>query len=77
MPRRVFTDGRKTYIAFPRDLAAREAPPLFVLGRAGEAQLVNYRVRDNYYVVGQVVRRAELRLGQNPQQVVVIERTDE
>ena len=77
MPRQVFTDGSKTYIAFPRDLATREAPPLFVLGRRGEAQLVNYRVRDNYYVVDQVVRRAELRLGQNPQQVVVIERTGE
>jgi type IV secretion system protein VirB9 len=77
MPRQAFTDGRKTYIAFPRDLTTKEAPPLFVLGRRGEAELVNYRVRGNYYVVDQVVRKAELRLGQNPQEVVVIERTEE
>jgi len=74
-PRRVFTDGRKTYIAFPRDLDAAEAPPLFVLGRWDDAQLVNYRVRGGYYVVDQVVRRAELRLGEAPQEVVVIEKT--
>jgi P-type conjugative transfer protein TrbG len=77
MPRQAFTDGRKTYLAFPRDLATKEAPPLFMLGRRGEAELVNYRVRGNYYVVDQVVRKAELRLGQDPQQVVVIERTEE
>lgn len=76
-PLRAFTDGRKTYVAFPRNLTATEAPPLFVLGRAGEAELVNYRVRDNYYVVDRVVRKAELRLGRDPQQVVVIERTAE
>lgn len=75
MPRRVFTDGRKTYLAFPHDLDTTEAPPLFVLGRRDEAQLVNYRVQGGYYVVDQVIRRAELRLGQSPQEVVVIEKT--
>ena len=75
MPRRVFTDGHKTYIAFPNDLDAKEAPPLFVLGRRGEAQLVNYRVRRNYYIVDQVIRQAELRLGESPQRIVTIERT--
>jgi len=74
MPRRVFADGHKTYIAFPKDLDAKEAPPLFVLGRRGEAELVNYRVRRNYYIVDQVIRQAELRLGQSPQQIVTIER---
>jgi P-type conjugative transfer protein TrbG len=74
MPRRVFTDGRKTYLAFPHDLDATEAPPLFVLGRRDEAQLVNYRVQGGYYVVDQVIRRAELRLGQSPQDIVVIEK---
>jgi len=72
MPRRVFTDGRKTYIGFPRDLATTSAPPLFVLGREGEAQLVNYRVKGGYYVIDQVIERAELRLGKEPQQVVSI-----
>jgi len=75
MPQRVFSDGRKTYIAFPPDLIATEAPPLFVLGRRDEAQLVNYRVQGGYYVVDQMIRRAELRLGEAPQAVVVIEKT--
>ena len=74
MPRRVFTDGHKTYIAFPKDLDSKDAPPLFVLGRRGEAQLVNYRVRRNYYIVDQVIRQAELRLGRSPQEIVTIER---
>ncbi len=74
MPRRVFTDGRKTSIAVPPDLGATEAPPLFVLGRRDEAQLVNYRVQGGYYVVDQVIRRAELRLGEAPQDVVTIEK---
>ena len=76
-PRRVFTDGRKTYIGFPENLDVMEAPPLFLLpseGTKGDAKLVNYRVRGNYYIVDQVIRRAELRLGQAPQQVVTIER---
>ncbi|HEX5230421.1 MAG TPA: TrbG/VirB9 family P-type conjugative transfer protein [Bryobacteraceae bacterium] len=57
-----------------KDLDAKDAPPLFVLGRRGEAQLVNYRVRRNYYIVDQVIRQAELRLGEAPQQIVTIER---
>lgn len=74
MPRRVFADGHKTYIAFPQNLDAREAPPLFVLGQRGDAQLVNYRQRGNYYIVDRVIDRAELRLGAAPQQIVSIER---
>jgi type IV secretion system protein TrbG len=74
MPLRVFTDGHKTFIAFPQDLDAKEAPPLFVLSRKDEAQLVNYRQRGNYYIVDQVIATAELRLGESPQQVVHIER---
>lgn len=74
-PRRVFTDGRKTYIGFPENLAVMEAPPLFVLSRKGEAQLVNYHVQGHYYIVDRVIDRAELRLGESPQKVVTIERT--
>lgn len=74
MPRRVFADGHKTYIAFPQNLDASQAPPLFVLGQRGDAQLVNYRQRGNYYIVDRVIDRAELRLGSSPQQIVSIER---
>ena len=51
-------------------------PPLFVLGETGNAELVNYRVRGNYYVVDRLFRAAELRLGQKDQTVVRISRVE-
>jgi type IV secretion system protein TrbG len=47
-----------------------------VVGPAGDDQLVNYRVRDNYYIVDRLFASAELRLGEAPQQVVRISRID-
>jgi len=75
-PVRAFDDGAKVYIEFPARLDQGEAPPLFVVGPDGEAQLVNYRVRRNYYIVDRLFAAAELRLGADPQQVVRISRTD-
>lgn len=75
-PTRVFDDGRKVYIQFPARLEQGEAPPLFVVGRDGKSQLVNYRMRDNYYVVDRLFALAELRLGEKNQDVVRIERND-
>jgi type IV secretion system protein VirB9 len=63
MPETVFDDGAKTYIRFPAIAAHVELPPLFVIGADGEAQLVNYRVRGQTYVVDQLFERGELRLG--------------
>lgn len=74
-PLRAFDDGRKTYVEFPASLAAGEAPPLFVIDAEGKAELVNYRLRDRYYVVDRIFDAAELRLGLKKQQVVRIERT--
>ena len=75
-PMRAFDDGRKVYIQFPARLAQGEAPPLFVLGANGDAELVNYRVKGAYYIVDRLFAVAELRLGQDPQQTVRIARTD-
>ena len=75
-PERAFDDGHKVYVQFPVRLDQGEAPPLFVLGRDGKAQLINYRVRDRYYIVDRLFAAAELRLGEDPQQVVRITRTD-
>lgn len=75
-PERVFDDSRKVYIQFPRRLDQGEAPPLFVVGRDGQSQLVNYRMRDHYYVVDRLFARAELRMGERDQDVVRIERSD-
>jgi len=75
-PVRAFDDGSKVYIEFPDRIDQGEAPPLFVVGPTGENELVNYRVRGNYYIVDRLFAAAELRLGQNPQQVVRISRID-
>ncbi len=77
-PVRVFDDGRKVFIQFPDVLGRSEAPPLFITGKKGaskhKGQLVNYRVKGNYYVVDRLFDAAELRLGEKNQTVVRIER---
>jgi type IV secretion system protein VirB9 len=76
-PLRAFDDGRQTYIEFAPSIAVGEAPPLFILGEEGEAQLVNYRVAGRYYVIDRLFGAAELRLGGKRQKVVRIERSAE
>ena len=73
-PLRVFDDGAQVFVEFPPDLAAGEAPPLFVLGATGKAELVNYRLRGRYYVVDRLFWAAELRLGEKRQSIVRITR---
>jgi P-type conjugative transfer protein TrbG len=75
-PLRAFDDGRQTFIEFPPAIAQGEAPPLFVIGERGEAELVNYRMSGHYYVVDRLFARAELRLGAEHQAVVRISRDD-
>ena len=74
-PLRAFDDGTHVYIEFPKTIDRNEAPPLFVAGAGGNKDLVNYRVRGDYYIVDQLFAVAELRLGQGRQQVVRIKHT--
>lgn len=76
-PLRAFDDGRQTYVEFPASLAVGEAPPLFLVDRKGEAQLVNYRLQGRFYVVDRLFDAAELRLGLKHQDVVRIDRIAE
>ena len=71
-PVRAFDDGARVYVEFPKDLSTTEAPPLFVVGKGGQAQLVNYRLSRNYYIVEGLFEVAELRLGEKPQAIVRI-----
>ena len=75
-PVRAFDDGEKVYLQFPTSLARGQAPPLFVVGEDGRPALVNYRIRDNYYIVDRLFAVAELRLGTKRQQIVRITRSD-
>ena len=76
-PLRAFDDGERVYIQFSAGIAQRELPPLFVIGSAGKAELVNYRYRAPYYVVDRLFAAAELRLGADKPQVVKISRDDQ
>ncbi|UVK50421.1 P-type conjugative transfer protein TrbG [Mesorhizobium sp. AR02] len=76
-PLRAFDDGEKVYIEFPTGIRQGEMPPLFVIGPAGASELVNYRVRRNYYIVDRLFGAAELRLGdKDSERRVRIVRTD-
>ena len=77
-PVRAFDDGQKVYIEFPSGIAQDDLPPLFVVGAHGSSELVNYRVRGDYYIVDRLFAAAELRLGDKASaQRVRIVRTDQ
>ena len=61
-PTRVYSDGAKTYIQFPRSLSGQDAPVLFVVS-GGENRIVNYRMKGNMMVVDYHVDRAVLLSG--------------
>lgn len=76
-PLRAFDDGRQTFVEFPASIAVGEAPPFFIIGPTGEAELANYRVRGRFYVIDRIFDVAELRLGAKKQQIVRISRVAE
>ncbi len=62
-PVRVFDDGKKTYIQISEAAKNREAPVLVVIGADGKQEMVNYRVKDDMYIVDRLFEKAELILG--------------
>lgn len=71
-PVRAFDDGHQVFIEFPPTLGEGEAPPLFVTGADGKAELTNYRLKGRYYIVDALFAVAELRLGGRHQKIVRI-----
>jgi P-type conjugative transfer protein TrbG len=78
-PMRVYSDGIKTYIQFPRSMLSGDAPTLVALDRDGTwfssptKEIVNYRVEGDTYVVDRVLDRAALLsgVGGNQQEVEI------
>lgn len=58
-PTRVYSDGQKTYIQFPRSISGQDAPVLFVVS-GGQNRIVNYRMKNEMMVVDYNVDRAVL-----------------
>lgn len=63
-PVRVFDDGQKTYIQMSPEMKNYEAPALFIKTKEG-LNLVNYRVKGEFYVVDRLFTEAELRSGKH------------
>ena len=66
-PVRAFDDGTHVYIQMPAGTKASEAPALMVATSSG-TQMVNYRVRGDYYVVDRLFDQAVLVAGVGRQQ---------
>ncbi|NSX89040.1 MULTISPECIES: P-type conjugative transfer protein TrbG [Agrobacterium] len=73
-PTRVYSDGLKTYIQFPRSISGQDAPVLFVVS-GGQNRIVNYRMKSNMMLVDYNIDRAVLVSGVGwKQQKVTISR---
>ena len=62
-PAQVFSDGKKTYLKMPPSMTTSEAPALFVLDESNNTMLVNYRLKDNVYIVDRLFDKAVLKVG--------------
>lgn len=58
-PTRVYSDGSKTYIQFPKSVSAQDAPVLFVVS-GGQNRIVNYRMKGDMMMVDYNIDRAVL-----------------
>jgi len=61
-PKRIYSDGVKTYIQFPKSLLGQDAPVLFVVS-GGQNRIVNYRMKNDMMIVDYVVDKAVLVAG--------------
>ncbi|EJF76238.1 P-type conjugative transfer protein TrbG [Bartonella alsatica] len=79
-PRRVYTDGFKTYIELPGDGVSGTAPALIAIGNDGgflkkpSEKLINYRIIGNRYVVDTVISKVALisGVGSSQQRVTIM-----
>jgi len=62
-PVRVYNNGIKTIIQMPKTMSQSQAPALLVLGASGDEQLVNYRLKNDRYIVDQLFNKAILITG--------------
>jgi type IV secretion system protein VirB9 len=70
-PKQVFDDGEKTYIVCPDEVKQQELPVLMILDH-GQKELVNYRFKDNHFVVDKIFDKALLMGGVGQSEVSVL-----
>ena len=59
-PIRVFDDTIHTYIQFPPIVRSMDMPALFVYKEGNEMELINYRVKDLYFVIDGIFKEGVL-----------------
>jgi len=71
-PLRVFDDGVKTYIELPPAVVSREAPIVLTDGNRSD-EVVNYRLKENRYIIDQIADRIYLvhGVGRNQERITI------
>jgi type IV secretion system protein VirB9 len=59
LPKRVYDDGRKTYIELDEQMLHAESPVIF----KGRNERINYRVRNNLVIIDELIEEITLRRG--------------
>ena len=62
-PLRAFDDRERTFIHMPKAMKSSEAPALFIKANGNSRQIVNYRVRGDFYIVDRLFEKAVLVAG--------------
>lgn len=62
-PARVFNDGARVFLQMPEEMKSAEAPILLLLDKEDKPQIVNYRIKDAYYIVDKLFDKAMLVVG--------------
>lgn len=61
LPKRVYDDGRKTYIVLDEEVINKKLPGLF----DNKNNIINYRVSKNILIIDSLIEKVTLRLGKN------------
>jgi type IV secretion system protein VirB9 len=73
VPKNVFNDGKgHVFMQMPPDFDQHDLPALFVVKHDGTQALVNYRIRDGWYVIDDLFQQAVLLSGTGKKQQQVI-----
>ncbi len=75
-PLRAFNDGTRVFIQMPESTHSAEMPILLLYDKEGKPSVVNYRVKDLYYIVDKLFDKAVLIAGTDGAQTKVVITSD-
>lgn len=75
-PLRAFNDGMRVFIQMPESVRSAEMPILLLYDKEGKPSVVNFRVKDLYYIVDKLFDKAVLIAGTDGAQTKVVITSD-